>query len=257
MSSSWNAIATYTIPQGRNNPIVFPKLLSASYVAVRVTPYKKNKWRKSGDLNQQFQGQILSPDFFVGWNDQTSYKMDTGLGDYSIIFTPVPYHKGFVIQLWELTSFVLRINCGGNQYVDSRGNLWLADTYFTGGQIFVYPALNLPIPIPPIELSADFLIFQDERSGNFSYQIPVPNGFYKVSLYFNESGFGEVGKRVFSVFANNQSIQQLDIFSQINRDRVLIKTLENVQVSTGFISITFQGFVDNPQINAIEIFKES
>lgn len=100
--NNWVDFASYTIPEGRNEPIIFPNPLIASYVAVTVIPYKKNRWRKAGDLTQQFKGGVESPAFFVPFNRRTAYEMDRNFGDYWLIFTPVFYHKGFEIRVWRI-----------------------------------------------------------------------------------------------------------------------------------------------------------
>ena len=72
----------------------------------------------------------------------------------------------------------VRINAGGAQYTDSKGQTWGADQFFSGG--FPYTTAQ------PISGTTSQPLFQTERSGAFSYKIPVPPGRVRVTLYFAE-----------------------------------------------------------------------
>src|ERR1035441_6881368 len=76
----------------------------------------------------------------------------------------------------------VRIVMQGSSFVDRDGSLWEADRYAFGGMLFTHrgPVLN----------SLDPHLFDGERYGNFTYQIPVPSGRYTVTLRFTEAYFG-------------------------------------------------------------------
>ena len=71
------------------------------------------------------------------------------------------------------------INCGGSAYTDTHGRVWSADSYFTGGSTYSNTAFNILI-------TADDIIYQSERYGNFTYQIPIAIGFYQIILHLAE-----------------------------------------------------------------------
>jgi hypothetical protein len=147
---------------------------------------------------------------------------------------------------YEGSAKPIKINCGGGAVGD-----WIADTYFSGGDTYVYSSLGLPDPNPPSGVADP--VFGEERSGdNFSYSIPNLSGSYTLKLYFNESGQNSSGSRVFSVAANSQTIlDNFDIFSQIGKDKVIVKQF-NLNLN-GSLTLNFVGVVDNAQINAIEL----
>ena len=61
--------------------------------------------------------------------------------------------------------------------VDSLGNIWQGDRYFSGGEAQVTsPAL--------LGLTSDPALFETYRRGDFSYKIPLPSGVYELQLYF-------------------------------------------------------------------------
>ena len=69
----------------------------------------------------------------------------------------------------------IRLNCGGP--AQTYGSVvWSADNYYTNGS--GYGQAN------PIANTTQDELYQTERYGNFTYNIPVPNGSYTVKLAF-------------------------------------------------------------------------
>ena len=90
---------------------------------------------------------------------------------------------------------MVRINAGGNAFVDSLGQSWEADTHFVGTSAVFSTA-------QPISGTTDDPLYQSERYGqNFGYQIPVANGTYEVDLHFAEIFWTSAGQRVFDVLS--------------------------------------------------------
>jgi hypothetical protein len=158
------------------------------------------------------------------------------------------YFKQATLSIFAYTNTrkAIKINCGGG----AVGN-WVADTYFSGGETYVYSGLGLINPDPPSGVSEP--VFGEERSGNsFSYSIPNLSGSYTLKLYFNESGFNASGQRLFSVSANSQNIlDNFDIFSEVGKNKVVAKQF-NISVN-GSLILDFVGIVDGAQINAIAL----
>src|SRR5580704_18309107 len=102
----------------------------------------------------------------------------------------------------------LRIHAGGAAYTDVAGRMWTPDAAFSGGFTFTTAA--------SISGTADGALYRSERYGNFSYNIPVPNGSYTVSLLFAEIYWTSAGKRVFDVNVEGKpAIHALDIFAAV------------------------------------------
>jgi Malectin domain len=68
----------------------------------------------------------------------------------------------------------------GPLYLENSGQrYWGADNFFSGGSTYSISSI-------PVANTVDDPIYQSERLGIFSYQIPVPIGAYEVSIYFAE-----------------------------------------------------------------------
>ena len=150
----------------------------------------------------------------------------------------------------DVVPFDLYINAGSGDYVDSDGNTWVADTYFTGGKVFILQRSQ------SIAGTVEDPLYKTERYGRMQYDIPVPfNGDYSVKLHFAETYLviQSIGKRIFDIEIENKLARsQLDIFSSVGSATALIESFET-KVTDGTLSIKFIPSKENPKVNAIEI----
>jgi hypothetical protein len=145
-----------------------------------------------------------------------------------------------------------RINAGGVSYTDSLGQVWAADQGFNTG--------NTTGTLTAIAGTVDDKLFQTERwdgpaAPELQYSLAVPNGTYRVNLYFAEiySGAQGVGKRVFDVAIEGGVVfSNLDIFAAVGGYTALVKTAD-VSVVDGVLNIELRHKVENPKISAIEV----
>ncbi|MEM7167740.1 MAG: malectin domain-containing carbohydrate-binding protein [Planctomycetota bacterium] len=154
------------------------------------------------------------------------------------------------------TESIVRINAGGPQ-TTAAGETWMADTYFTGGQSY-------PFTIP-VAGTTDDVLYQSERAGSCSYQIPVPEaGQYDVHLHFAEmffgvpgGGIGAPGMRVFTVNVEGGqgTLNNYDIFDDVGAATAVVKEFNGISVQDGFVSVVLTTNVDNAKISALEVFK--
>lgn len=139
----------------------------------------------------------------------------------------------------------LRINAGGGGVVDAQGQEWLGDRYYSGG--FTYSAVR------PIAGTSTPALYQTERAGLFSYQIPLPPGRYQVTLHFAEIYYKNQGKRVFSVKAEGvPSLVALDIVAAAGPDAVKLCSFET-EVADGVLDLEFIPVLENPKLSALEV----
>lgn len=142
-------------------------------------------------------------------------------------------------------STTFAVNSGGAQYASPQGVTYLADSRYSGG--------NVGTTASTISGTTEGALYKSERYGNFSYNIPVANGSYSVTLKFAEIYFAAPGKRVFSVTVNGQTvISDLDIFAKVGKN-VAYDVVIPVNVTNGAISISFTSKVNNAKVNAIRI----
>jgi hypothetical protein len=142
----------------------------------------------------------------------------------------------------------IRVNTGGERYTDPQGNVWSADTGYSGGAIYVtsYGISNTTTPA----------LYQNERynTGPLTYTFSVPNGIYTVTLKFAEIWFTAAGKRVFHIVLNGQTVQSnFDIAAQAGGAFRAIDRTFTVNVGNGQLSIQLLPSVENTTVHAIEI----
>ncbi|MRI00238.1 carbohydrate-binding protein [Kriegella sp. EG-1] len=146
----------------------------------------------------------------------------------------------------------IRINVGGPQ-LTYGAETFIADQYSTGGSLFSASM--------PINGTTQDELYQTERFGSFSYEIPVPvSGEYDIRLHFAELYFGVgsvpggAGSRVFNVsIEGNPVLTNFDISAEVDPATALQKELDDINITDGFASIQFTSVTQNPKISAIEI----
>lgn len=140
----------------------------------------------------------------------------------------------------------IRVHAGGAAYTDPSGNVWSADTGFSGGSTYTTTHAITNTTTQPL--------YQNERNGNFQYQFSVPNGTHTVTLKFAEIFWGRAGQRVFNVAINGTTVlSNFDIFAQAGAAYKALDEAFSVAVTGGTITIQFITVVNNAKISAIQI----
>jgi hypothetical protein len=140
----------------------------------------------------------------------------------------------------------IRINSGATSYTDSSSQVWSADAYFTGGNAASYTAT--------VSATSDPALYQSERSAKtLTYNIPVANGTYDVTLAFSENVFNGASKRVFNVAIEGQTVlQNFDIWALVGKNAALQRTFTAV-ITDGTLNIIAAGIKNNAKLSAIQI----
>ena len=136
------------------------------------------------------------------------------------------------------------------------GTNWLAgDKFFADGEVLERP----DITITTSTNTGPAVIYQAERysMSKFSYA-PVANGEYTLKLHFCETFDGITGKgeRVFGydVKGGGPPVKDFDVFATASGPlKPVVKTVP-ITVTNHAVEVEFTPQVENPQINAIEIF---
>ncbi|MBM1106784.1 PQQ-dependent sugar dehydrogenase [Aurantibacter crassamenti] len=150
----------------------------------------------------------------------------------------------------------VRINVGGENHTTINDDVFIADVYATGGKLYNRSVVIADTP--------DDLIYQSERFGNFTYEIPIPvAGEYDLRLHFAELYFGVgstsggAGSRIFNVSVEDISVlTDFDILSEVPPATALLKELDNISITDGFATIKFSSIIENPKVSAIEILSK-
>lgn len=208
------------------------------------------------------QSAVLQPD------GQTVYlntsQLSAGI-DYNLSISNVQNTSGVTMITDSFSFFVfeeIRINTGGDQITGPGGEIFIEDEYFNSGSQYVKAV--------DVAGTDDDVLYQSERytnnEGSFGYEIPVAlSGEYDIRLHFAEIFFGVdanqldkgAGSRVFDVVIEGQEVlSNFDILAETDPATALVKDFDNVNVSDGFVSIYFNGIVQSPKVNGIEILSK-
>ena len=139
--------------------------------------------------------------------------------------------------------YLYRLNCGGDDYTDRHGSLWMQDNSRWSRSWAGYKAsqtFNDSISSP---------LFQTSRFGRhkLSYHFPAEPGRYRVELYFIEPWYRQYdaeGLRLFDVAINDSTVvRDLDIWAQAHYGQPHKRVVEFDNHDNG-ITISF------PRVNA-------
>ncbi|MEF8808004.1 malectin domain-containing carbohydrate-binding protein, partial [Natronomonas sp.] len=157
------------------------------------------------------------------------------------------------------TSFAT--NAGGDAYTASDGTEFQADTAFTGGTTYSVSQ--------DINNTEDDPLYQTERYGDFSYDVPLQDGEYEVTLHFAEIYQGvsesdtvdsdgpddgtQENDRVFNVSIEDQQVlAEYDIYAEVGPLNATQETF-TVEVTDGELNVEFTTIYDNAKVSAIEV----
>ncbi len=148
----------------------------------------------------------------------------------------------------------LRIAAGQTTAVtDTQGNVWAADTDFTGGTPIVQ------VPSTTITGSDTPALYNGQRYGDpdFSYQFTVPNGTYTVTLKFAEQYVTGPAMRLFDIAINGAAVEtNFDIYAAAGAMNTAVDESFTVVVTGGVIQLAFTpGTIQSPKVDAIQIVK--
>ena len=139
-----------------------------------------------------------------------------------------------------------RVNAGGPAITLTDGREFRSEQgLVTGGG-------TSGTPMDVAGTSNDALYYTRRYGASFGYDLPVPNGSYKVTLYFAETHYTNAGQRTFDVRAEGQlKLNDFDIVSGIGAKRAGYRTFD-VGVSDGRLDLDFAGVVGTATVSGIE-----
>jgi len=152
--------------------------------------------------------------------------------------------------------YALRVNAGGPSITDTNGNLWQADTGFSGGYVFSTTS-------PITATTGDPRLYQTEHytSGPLQYTFSdLPDGTYHINLYFAEiySGCFYAGCRVFDIAVQGTTVwTNFDPYAAAGGGNIGVVRSTTAVVTAGTLTITFQApYTQYPTISAIEAIRQ-
>lgn len=147
-------------------------------------------------------------------------------------------------------SLVYAINAGSNTATTMAGVTYQPDNFYTGG--------SLNSTSDTIGGTVDDAVYQTERYGNTTYEIPVTNGIYTVALHMVELFHQTAGARSFSVAVEgNRVLTNIDLYRLAGHDTAFEYIVRDVDVRDGQLTIALTTGVDNATISGIAIYSDS
>ena len=142
----------------------------------------------------------------------------------------------------------LAINAGGPE-ITIGSVTYLADLYANGGA-----GGSTTDTITGAETDTEAL-YQSERWGlDFSYEIPVTDGVFDITLRMVELYFEANGKRIQNIFIEGEQVATaLDIHSEVGHDAVYDLHFTGIAVTDGELTIRFAGVEDAGNIAALVV----
>jgi beta-galactosidase len=135
-----------------------------------------------------------------------------------------------------------RVLAGQLAVTDTSAGLYGSDNFFTGGEaeFLTRPVRGNPPPPKVVAGAVDQKMYLAYRTGRFSYELPLPNGDYDLTLRFVEPIQDQAaGKRVFDVLVQgNVAIAGLDLAAAVGSLKAFERTVV-LHVSDGKGRIEF------------------
>ncbi len=145
---------------------------------------------------------------------------------------------------WNVASADLNISAGDlySGLMSSDGQRFGSDHFFTEG-VGEYYRSGTPAGGPPEDIvgTADPRLYKYFRRGTFTYELPLADGRYDLTLGFMEPDTGaSAGGRVFDVTANGEVLLTgFDVLAEAGAPLTVITRTFTVDVSGGLLTLAF------------------
>ncbi len=149
----------------------------------------------------------------------------------------------------ENNSLVVAINAGSSTTVTYQNVQYQGDRFSTGGSRYSTS--------DPISGTNEDALFQTERYGAYTYEVPVTEAVYSVNLHFAELYWEGAGERLFNVMVEGVSVfNNMDLYSQVGHDTAFSTSIDDILVSDGQLTIQIESLVDNGTLSGFSIYSE-
>lgn len=147
----------------------------------------------------------------------------------------------------KVERLVLAINVGSSEKVTYKGVEYQPDRFGTGGT-----PNSITGDIKGVDEDA---LFQSEKYGTQTYNVPVTNANYRVVLHFAELYQTAAGKRLFNASVESQSIfSNMDLFTLVGAKGAYTPPDINITVADGNLTIALETLVDNATLSGFAIY---
>jgi len=192
----------------------------------------------------------------INWTPSSSH---VGTQDVSVLVsdngTPsLSKAHNFTITVAANNGVVIRVNAGGGNYTDSKGQSWVADYgYNIQGQSSRTDLISGTTDDALYQSEHWHSNWEDVNAAELEYNFSVPNGNYVVILHFAE--ITKYVNRTFDVeIEGSLKINNFDITQEVGRYTAVNKNF-TTQVQDSILNIRFPRNTQSPKVSAIEILE--
>ncbi|MGL1902854.1 MAG: glycoside hydrolase family 3 C-terminal domain-containing protein [Fibrobacterales bacterium] len=148
-----------------------------------------------------------------------------------------------------IEELIFAVNAGGSLFTDDNGIVYESDNNYSGGKT--------ASTTKSISGTTNDILYQSERWGASSYDIPAVSGEYRIEFHFAETYWTTSNKRVFDISAEGTTvINNLDIVNEVGTLTRYDIIVEDIPVTDGTLSIEFHNAsVDQPKISGFRVYK--
>ncbi len=140
----------------------------------------------------------------------------------------------------------------GGQAVTMNGVEYKADRFARGG------TPNSTTDPISTQGNAEGSLYQTERYGDLTYEIPVTNATYNVKLHFAELYQTMAGARSFSVSVEGEPVlQNFDLFAEVGHDTAYDLVVTDVMVADETLTIETTTQMDNATLGGFAIYSDA
>ena len=144
-------------------------------------------------------------------------------------------------------TLVYAVDAGASSSATVNGVVYQADRYASGG--------TTQVVTTGISGTTDDALYQSERYGTYSYDIPVSNATYSVVLHFAELYQTAAGARSFNLSVEGKSVlSSFDLFSAAGGFTAYTQRVDGVAVTDGKLTINLTSLVDNATLAGFAIY---
>lgn len=144
-------------------------------------------------------------------------------------------------------SLVVAINAGSTASATYNGVEYQTDRYSRGGSVNETD--------DPISGVSEDAVFQSERYGTYSYEIPVTSGTYTIELHLAELYWNASGERTFNLSVEDQTIlDAMDLYAEAGHDGAYNYIVDNVSVADGTLDIALEAIEDAGTLSGFAVY---
>lgn len=144
-------------------------------------------------------------------------------------------------------TLVYAVNAGNSSTATLNGVVYQPDRFASGG--------TTQTVTDGIAGTTEDALYQSERYGTYSYEIPVSNATYNVMLHFAELYHNTAGARSFNLSIEGQPVlSDFDLYSVAGHDTAYDQRVNNIVVADGKLTISLTSNIDNGTLSGFAIY---